>query len=262
MSLFELRDHPLYPEEYFLCSKTGTHFYKKAVLRDYTSSYFLEEFQAQYKKTYYEDEQNLRNMAKRRLKVLQKFINPVGKRLLEVGCAAGFFLSEAKQCGFEVQGVEISKTEAEYAQGLGLNIFNGSFLDYSSSEKFDVICAFFVLEHFPEQEKVWEKIFSLLKVDGLLFFALPSLYGPTFQTNPSEWFATHPSDHFADYDPKSLAKLLSFFRTKILWKYPMSYHVYRDRGWKGSFPFKYFYKNIANLLCYGDTFEALCKKLK
>ncbi len=262
MSLFELQPHPVYPQEYDICLKTGVHFYKKAISRDYSSSYFLEEFEAQYKKTYYEDEENLRKMARRRLSILKQHLKPYGKRLLEIGCATGFFLSEAKKIGFDVCGVEISKTEAEYGRESGLNIFNGSFLEYCENKNFDVICAFFVLEHFSNQDKVWEKIFSLLKEDGFLFFALPSLYGPTFQTNPSEWFQTHPKDHFVDYDPKSLAKLLSFFQTKIIWKYPMSYHAYRDKGWKGSFPFKYFYKSISNFLCYGDTFEALCKKLK
>ncbi|MCX7997686.1 MAG: class I SAM-dependent methyltransferase [Leptospiraceae bacterium] len=262
MSLFDLTEHPIYPAEYKICQKTGVHFYKNASARDYQSSYFLEEFKAQYKKTYYEDEENLRSMARRRLKILERFIQPKGKKLLEIGCAAGFFLSEAKEFGFEVQGVEISTNEADFASKLGLRIFNGSFLDFQPQEKFDIICAFFVLEHFPNQEDVWKKVFSMLQDGGFLFLGLPSLNGPTFRTNSEEWFRTHPLDHFADYDPISLASLLALFQTKIIWKMPMSYHVSRDKGWKGKFPFKYFYKTIANVLCYGDTFEVLAKQIK
>jgi len=261
MNLFELTSHPKYPEEYDICKNTGVHFYKKAKIREYTASYFLEEFKAQYKKTYYEDEPNLRFLARRRLKVLEKFRELKKNQLLEIGCAAGFFLSEAEQMGWKVKGIEVSLPEVKYAQSLGLEVKHGSFLDYPEDVQFDVICAFFVIEHFPDQELVWKKILSLLQPEGMIFLALPSLYGPSFQTNVKDWFTTHPQDHFVDYDPSSLKKLFQALRAKILWKKPMSFHLNRDLGWRGKFPWRLVYKPLASFSCYGDTIEVLAKKI-
>jgi 2-polyprenyl-3-methyl-5-hydroxy-6-metoxy-1,4-benzoquinol methylase len=261
MQLFEPRPHPKYPEEYLVCRDTGVHFYRKAKSRDYGASYFLEEFKAQYKKTYYEDEPNLRSLARRRLQVLEGFRTPGQTRLLEIGCAAGFFLSEAKDMGWETKGIEVSAPEVEFARNvLNLDVVNQSFTDFSEGGHFDVISAFFVLEHFPDQEAVWKKVFSLLNPGGFVFLALPSLFGPSFQTNPRDWFQTHPTDHFADYDPISLQKTFLKFRAEVVWKKPMSFHSGRDRGWRGSFPWKFIYKPLASFSCYGDTMEVLAKK--
>lgn len=260
MKLFERVPHPQYPEEYDICKKTGVHFYKKAKTREYGASYFLDEFKAQYKKTYYEDEPNLRSLARKRLRVLENFREFKKNRLLEIGCAAGFFLSEAKEMGWDGTGIEVSSPEVDYARSLGLDVRNESFLDYSEELGFDVICAFFVIEHFPEQEMVWKKVFSLLNPGGMIFLGLPSLYGPSYQTNAKDWFATHPGDHFVDYDPISLGKIFETVNAKVVWKEPMSFHPKRDRGWRGQFPWRFFYKPLASLSCYGDTMEVLAKK--
>ncbi len=261
MKIFNLVPHTLYPSEYNICSNTGACFYLKAKHREYSSSYFMEEFKNQYNKTYYEDEINLRNLAKKRLSILTKFIQPNNKKILEIGCAAGFFLSEAKKIGFIEKGIEISESESKYAKEyLNLNVDCISFLDFKSEEKYDIISAFFVIEHFSDQEKIFNKIFSLLNEGGFIFLALPSLNGPTYQTNPKEWFDTHPSDHFVDYSDTSLEKVLSIFNSKVIFRAPMSYHSQRDLGWRGKFSNKLIYKVLANISCYGDTIQMLAIK--
>lgn len=261
MNLFLPVPHEKYPSQYDICKETGVCFYKPAKKREYTENYFLEEFKNQYQKTYYEDESNLRKLANKRLNILESFLKPQGKTLFEIGCATGFFLSEAAARGFSVSGIEISQQEVEYAnQKLGLDVSCGNFLEYPVEKTFDVVAAFFVVEHFQEQEEVFRKIFSMLKKGGLLFLAIPSLYGPTYQTNPEEWFRTHPGDHFVDYSHISLRKLFSKFNTDILYNRPMSYHPGRDNGWRGTFPVKLFYKVIADMTCYGDTIQVLAKK--
>ena len=258
---FNKQPHPRLPEEYDLCSRTGLHFYKRAKMREYTENYFLEEFKNQYKKTYYEDEPNLRKLAQKRLSILMSFLNPVGKSLLEVGCAAGFFLDEAAKLGFQVKGIEISQKEVEYARNLGHSVDGISFLEYQPKETFDVLAAFFVIEHFQDQELVLTKIRDLIKKDGYLFLALPSLYGPSYLTNPDDWFSNHPGDHFVDYSPSSLKSVLEMLGFQICFREPMSFHPQRDRGWRGRFPTKYFYRVLARWSCYGDTMQILAKKI-
>jgi 2-polyprenyl-3-methyl-5-hydroxy-6-metoxy-1,4-benzoquinol methylase len=254
------KSHKEFPEEYDVCVETGLHFFKRAVQREYTENYFLDEFKQQYQKTYYEDEQNLRKLAENRLNVLSRFLVPEGKSLLEIGSAAGFFLDEAKKKGFKTKGIEISKSEVEYSRKLGLDVDCISFLDFETNQKYNLVVAFFVIEHFQEQEKVFHKINSLLDKGGFLFLGLPSLYGPTYKTNPKNWFEFHPKDHFVDFSPKSLTSILDKLKFTIVFKEPMSYHSGRDLGWRGVRPFKYFYNKLAKWTCYGDTMQVLARK--
>lgn len=92
MSLFQFLPHKKFSDFYEECRLTGVLRYLPAKVREYGDSYFMEEYSNQYKKSYYEDEPNLRSMAKRRLSVLEKVgAKPEGSSLLEIGSAAGIF---------------------------------------------------------------------------------------------------------------------------------------------------------------------------
>lgn len=261
MSLFKLKKHPKYPEEYEVCENTNTFFYKKAKERHYSDSYFMEEYKSQYKKTYYEDEANLRLIAKKRLHILFSMMKTKPRNILEIGSAAGFFLDESRYLGFSAKGLELSKSEVLYSKNkLNLDVDCISFFNFESIEKFMVIACFFVLEHLKEQEVALQKIFSLLDANGFLLLAIPSLYGPSFKTNSVEWFATHPEDHFVDYSPSSIKKTLNYFGADIVFMEPMSFHPKRDRGYLGKFPLKLFYKQIAKQINYGDTLFLIAKR--
>lgn len=235
----------------------------------------MEEYQSQYKKTYFQDEENLRRLARMRLSLLEAQIAsarinsshlPVMQpRLLEIGSATGFFLDEARKFGYQVQGIEISEDGTRYSREvLGLDVWQGSFLDYpqqgaDGKNQFQVIASFFTLEHINGLETLWMKIDSLLDRGGFLILALPSFYGPTFQTNPREWFKTHPTDHFYDYDPRSLKNVLKQLGYELKVKIPLSYHPKRDKGWKGFLP-QFGYRWFSDRNCYGDTFQIIALK--
>ena len=256
--IFDWKQDPDYAD-YLVCSRTGLRYYKKSEIREYSESYFLEEYKNQYNKTYFEDEQGLRKLARRRLGYLQKMKK--SGSLLEIGCAAGFFLDEAVKSGYDARGIDVSASAVSYAQKNGLHASTISFLDYPENEKFDIICAFFVIEHFPDQEMVLDRINKLLKPGGIFFTGLPSLRGPVFCTNPDEWFKTHPSDHFVDYSVSSAKKVFGKLGWKISGCWPMSSHQERDRGWRGKLP-EWAYKKLADMTCYGDTIHILAKKIQ
>lgn len=261
MSLFKLKKHPKFPEEYEVCENTNTYFYRKAKERVYQDSYFMDEYKSQYKKTYYEDETNLRQLAKIRLQKLFSIMKLTPTNLLEIGSAAGFFLDESRALGFSAKGIELSNSEVEYSKNkLKLDVECISFFEFESIEKFSVIACFFVLEHLKEQEKALQKIFSLLDHEGYLLLALPSIFGPSYRTNTVQWFATHPEDHFVDYSPSSIKKTLNHFGADIVFMEPMSFHPQRDKGYLGKFPLKLFYKQIAKQINYGDTLFLIAKR--
>lgn len=265
-----------------ICRNSGVHRYKKAETRTYSDSYFLEEYKNQYKKTYFEDEANLRKLAGERLDWIGAhlpFKNSEGSspRLLEIGSASGFFLDEAKKRGFSVQGIEISEEASQYGRSvLGLPIWTGGFLEFPEGrgrgleqisgpgtgqglDTWDVIVSFFTLEHIPDLEGIWKKLDRLSHSGTILVLALPSFFGPTFQTDPKAWFETHPPDHFFDYDPGSLKKVLNWIGFEMKLRKPLSFHPGRDKGWKGKLPLTG-YRWISQLICYGDTFQILAQK--
>lgn len=259
-NLFNFMPHSVYPNIYEVCQNTGVYRYLPARTRKYSESYFLQEYKEQYQKTYYQDEKNLRRLAKRRLYELTKYTVLRGKTLLEIGCAAGFFLDEAWKMGLDVRGLELSATESQYAsQELGLTVETLSFLDYQSEGSFDILAAFFVLEHMDRQEEALCKIAQLVKPGGYLLLSLPSLAGPSYLGRRDQWFANHPEDHFYDYHPVSIKKTLAYFGMQTFYLRPMSYHQNRDRGWRRGLPLP-FYKKLANYSCYGDTMQIIAKK--
>jgi len=264
LSLFNFVPHTLYPKEYDICQNTSVLRYKLAKHRMYGDSYFMEEYKSQYKKTYYEDEVNLRSMAIRRLRVIQKILSTSkSKKLLEIGSAAGFFLDEAKKLGFQTKGLELSKREVDYsAIQLGLDVEQKSVLDIPVglwNSEFDLLSAFFVVEHIAEIDAIWTRLSSWIKPGGILFLALPSSFGPSFTTNPTEWFRTHPEDHFFDYDVRSLKKLLSILGFELKYVRPMSYHPHRDKSFLGRLP-GWLYRIYSKIACYGDTIEVAAQK--
>ncbi|MCW7493050.1 class I SAM-dependent methyltransferase [Leptospira sp. 2 VSF19] len=266
MSLFQFLPHKKFPEFYEECRLTGVLRYLPAKQREYGDSYFMEEYKSQYKKSYYEDEPNLRLMAKRRLQHLETVgAKPKESSLLEIGSAAGFFLDEARTCGYQTKGLELSPKEVEFAKSsLGLDVDQTSVLSVAEGDwkdSFDLIAAFFVIEHIEDIEGIWKRMKAWTRPGGYLYLAVPSSFGPSFRTNPKEWFSTHPSDHFFDYSVHSLKKLLSILGFEVNYVRPMSYHSYRDLGLRGKLP-EWLYRLYANQFAYGDTIELIARKRK
>ncbi len=278
----QLRPSERLGPDYGVCPVSGTVYYLKAEAKTYEGDYFLAEYAAQYGRTYVEDEGHLRELARKRLALLgdgvaaNRITKPSAKysrtqsevtpatapRLLEIGCAAGFFLDEARSAGFRCEGLEVSSFAAQYGrEQLGLEIKTASFLDTTlETAAYDLVAAFYVIEHFAEQRSVFEKIAGALKPGGAFLFAVPSTNGPLFEYSPGGWRSTHPSDHHADYSPASLRRVLPEYGMRLERVRPASYHPDRARGWKGALPAA-LYRAYANAFAYGDTIEGVARRL-
>src|SRR6266511_5953435 len=74
-----------------------------------------------------------------------------GGRLLELGCAYGFFLMEAARY-FDVTGIERAPEAAEHGRRAGLNVLQGM-ADAANLQRLgrvDVVVLFDVIEHLPD----------------------------------------------------------------------------------------------------------------
>lgn len=100
-------------------------------------------------------------------------------KLLDVGCALGVFLYLARERGWEVYGVDISRYAARYAREvLGLEVFAGELEEAQFPDKwFDVITLWDVLEHFPDPSHQLQEILRVLKDDGIILMNAPNEEG-------------------------------------------------------------------------------------
>lgn len=235
----------------------------------YDREYFLSEYKEQYGKTYVEDEGNLRALARSRLERLYQLDGKPfsgSASLMDIGAALGYFLSEARKRGFHtVEGVEISTFAAEYCRdNLQIPIFNGPLENYPLGKQFDVISLFYVLEHFPNQEEILKKIDLLLNPGGWLLLALPSFHGPLYQFRKSEWFSSHPLDHFIDYSPSSITRVLSrkgfrvekIYSSPVKWlRFPMQINKFLPSTVKRVLSV------LLQIFHFGDTMEIYARKV-
>jgi cyclopropane fatty-acyl-phospholipid synthase-like methyltransferase len=115
---------------------------------------------------YVEAEPNVRKEAAEVLDILPKRHG----RLLEIGCAGGFFLDEARKRGFEVAGIELNATMATHARtALGLSVIQGRIEDIESRsvrQSFDVVVLMDVLEHIPDPCALFQKVSDWLAPDA------------------------------------------------------------------------------------------------
>jgi len=95
----------------------------------------------------------------------------VGKKLIEIGCAKGYFLKQAKNLGSEVFGVELNKINAEIARNsFGDCIYDQDIFELClPSDTFDIIYMRDVIEHIHNPLPFMEELSRLLKPGGMIF---------------------------------------------------------------------------------------------
>lgn len=106
-----------------------------------------------------------------KIRDVEKFCGKKG-RLLDIGCALGFFVKVSLEQGFDAYGVDFS----EYAVKEGRKIL-GDRIRWADVERgipfeegfFDVVTAWDVLEHLKHPERFLKECRRALKIEGFLF---------------------------------------------------------------------------------------------
>lgn len=103
-----------------------------------------------------------------------KKVNPNAQNILDIGCSSGVFLDVAKAHGLHTFGIELNKSEYEFAKKKGHEVYNELLENISFSQKFDAISMWDVFEHLKDGEKYLNLIKSLLNKNGVIFLQIPS----------------------------------------------------------------------------------------
>lgn len=144
---------------------------------------------------------------RRRLAAITRYQSTRG-RLLDLGCAAGYFLEVAKSDGWQISGVELSNEMALGASRLlGITVANS--LDTVSERDFDAITLWEVIEHLPDPVVELRKLYDLLRPGGLLMLSTPNV-GHWLAVRERElWHAYCPPSHLVYFTRRTLTDLLA-----------------------------------------------------
>ena len=134
-----------------------------------------------------------------------------GTRLLEVGCAYGFFLEAAQRAGFQVMGIEFSQVAAQFArERLGLEVHHGE-LERSPllNNTFDIVCFWDVIEHVANPIEFLRAVRYVTVPGGLVFFSCPCFDSLPARLFHSRWWTLRPEQHLSHFTEDTLKRLLS-----------------------------------------------------
>ena len=130
------------------------------------------------------------------------------KKLLEIGCANGPFLTLAKELGAEILGIDISVDLVEEAVRNGLNCRVGRVEDVTGN--FDVICLWDLIEHVTDPRDFLKQVRRLSHVGTQLLIQTPR-YGRVAELFGESWRYLMPVEHVVLYSLEALTRLLSEF---------------------------------------------------
>ncbi len=157
---------------------------------------------------YIGEESAHRRQARRYVRRLRRWRKTPG-RLLDVGCAAGFFLDEARSAGWRVQGCEVSTFAANHATtSLGLPVVVESFLSADLPEgSWDAITLFNVFEHLAQPRAVVAKLHRLLAPGGIVILETWNVRSWTARLFGTSWHQYQPDYVPYYYSPPTLRVL-------------------------------------------------------
>lgn len=156
------------------------------------------------------------NIFMRRVNLIEKFATR-GK-ILEIGSSNGLLLSLLKSSGWEVQGIEPSKTSAEFAQKKGIPTLQVTFEDAILTGKFDVVILNHVLEHLTDPRATMQKIKQLLKKGGMVFIDVPNFSSLAAKIGGGSWKYILPHEHKWHFTPQSLSRLLEKVGFRVVYQ--------------------------------------------
>lgn len=190
-----------------ICNKCGfirarDKFFNQKLENIYNKSYYTK---GQYV-DYEAEGASLTKNFKERLIQIRKYKD--GGGLLDVGCAYGFFLLEAKKY-FKPTGIDLDKDTVRKAREISrIDILLGDFLKTKFQKKFDVVTFFDLIEHMKDPKTAIRKTRTLLKKDGVVAIETGDIDSILPKIQKAKWRIIDPNLHLSYFSKKTLTKLL------------------------------------------------------
>ncbi len=171
---------------------------------------------------YAADERKYRARFHRRLEQLRPHI--AGGRVLDVGCALGWFLAEAKAQGWQAEGVEMSEHAANFVREThGVHVHTARLQEAGLEPgSFDLIALWDTIEHLPDPRSILRTCFDLLKPGGFVVLSTGNVDAWRSRVQGRNWALMRPPKHLYYFTPKTLRSLVDQvgFATVTVWQEP------------------------------------------
>jgi SAM-dependent methyltransferase len=144
--------------------------------------------------------------------------SPGGKRLLDFGCGAGYFVERAAERGWEACGLEAGEWAREAARARGVSCVHvGSLAEgIFPPGHFDVACANQVFEHLPAPREELLLIRESLRPNGLFYANVPNYACLSIVLGRDDFELNTPPQHLNYFTPHSLRNLVTSCGFQVL----------------------------------------------
>jgi 2-polyprenyl-3-methyl-5-hydroxy-6-metoxy-1,4-benzoquinol methylase len=168
--------------------------------------------------------QFVKNIAlKKKLTLINEF-QPSKGVLLDIGTGTGDFLSQAKQSGWQIIGVEPNEKARNIALQKGV-----TYIGHTSEledHSVDVITMWHVLEHVPDVNAQIKELKRLLKPDGTIVVAVPNFNSYDAKYYGKFWAAYDVPRHLWHFSRLSIEKLFEREKLQLVETRPMLFDAF------------------------------------
>jgi 2-polyprenyl-3-methyl-5-hydroxy-6-metoxy-1,4-benzoquinol methylase len=197
----------------------------KEVINQYSESYFTNGNLKGGYANYFEGMQvNSKTFADRLKRIAKK--TKIKGKLLDVGCALGDCLQEAKKLGWQqAEGLDPSEYACKTATKRELRVKKGTLETLNlKANSYDIVLSQDEIEHVTDPLAELERIYKVLKPGGMLFLVTPDIQGWWSKLLGKWWYHYKPGEHVVYFSQETIKKSLRKVGFKDIKTKP-TYHI-------------------------------------
>ncbi|WP_161554842.1 class I SAM-dependent methyltransferase [Ereboglobus luteus] len=144
---------------------------------------------------------------------------PKKGRLLDVGCAFGYLLNEARQRGWQVTGIELSGGAFQYARNeLKLLVHDKPLRELTfPPASFEAVVMDDVIEHYGDPAAEIREVARVLTKGGAFMLHTPNYASPWRSLMGEKWVHLKPEEHLYYFSPATLSDMLNKNGFKVVY---------------------------------------------